>query len=207
MSTLRCDAETNRLGPAGPLGLGDAKAAATGSSVLSQIEACVPALRRHAAALLRSRNAADDLVRDCLVRALDRLHARPAETDVRTWLFTSMHSLSFGRQRRRRFGTPTKVFDWTAHAAAHSQCPSEEDGPQWHDLLQGLERLPEQQRSAVLLVSVEDLSYPEASTVLGLPARAMMSHLAQGRERLLRFTSMDAGPPPRRVKWAVTPAA
>jgi RNA polymerase sigma-70 factor (ECF subfamily) len=73
--------------------------------------------------------------------------------------------------------------------------------------LHGLEHLPDEQRSAVLLVSVEDLSYPEAAAALGVPARTMLSHLARGREWLRHFTNTDRGPVPRRVKWAVTPAA
>jgi RNA polymerase sigma-70 factor (ECF subfamily) len=40
---------------------------------LAALEACIPALRRYAWALLRHGAEADDLVQDCLVRALDRL--------------------------------------------------------------------------------------------------------------------------------------
>jgi RNA polymerase sigma-70 factor, ECF subfamily len=208
MSTLHHTAEikTERLGAAGPRQLGDGKTAVTRASVLSQIEACIPALRRYAVALLRSRDEADDLVHDCLVRALDVLPSRRDETDVRAWLFTSMHNLFISRMRRRRFRVRSEVLDETTHEAAHSQCPSEEDGLQWRDLLRGLERLPDEQRSVVLLVSVEDLSYPEAATVLGMPARMMMSLLAGGRERLRQFTNTDAGPALRRLKWAATPA-
>jgi RNA polymerase sigma-70 factor (ECF subfamily) len=209
MSPARCNAETKptwlvALGLRQP---GNGQAAVTGPSVLSQIEACIPALRRYAVALLHNRDAADELVRDCLVRALDMLHTRLDGTDVRAWLFMSMHTMFISRKRRRRFGAPAEVLDETAQEAAHDQCPSEGEAPRWRDLLQGLERLPEQQRSAVLLVSVEDLSYPEAATVLGVPARTMMSHLARGRERLRHFTNADMGPALGRVKWAVTPAA
>jgi DNA-directed RNA polymerase specialized sigma24 family protein len=112
---------------------------------------------------------------------------------------------------RDRFRSPSEVLAAAADDAASHQSPSKEDGPPWRNLLRGLKRLPEEQRSAVLLVSVEDLTYPEAATVLGVPARAMMSHLARGRERLRQFTNTDNGPalPPalRRVKWAVTPEA
>ncbi len=51
--------------------------------VLARIEASIPALRRYATALLRNRDEADDLVHDCLVRALDKLHTRREEADVR----------------------------------------------------------------------------------------------------------------------------
>jgi len=67
--------------------------------------------------------------------------------------------------------------------------------------------LMQSERSAVLLVSVEDLTYPEAATVLGMRDRTMLSHLARGRERLRQFITTDNSPTLRRVKWAVTPTA
>ena len=81
---------------------GGGKSAVTASSVLSQIEACVPALRRYAVGLLRSRDEADDLVHDCLVRALDKIHTRRDEGEVRTWLFTILHNLFMSQMRRRQ---------------------------------------------------------------------------------------------------------
>ena len=72
------EVETERPGPRGWQQRADDKAAVTMSNVLSQIEACVPALRRYAVGLLRSRDEADDLVHDCLVRALDA-HVRSSE--------------------------------------------------------------------------------------------------------------------------------
>jgi DNA-directed RNA polymerase specialized sigma24 family protein len=52
--------------------------------------------------------------------------------------------------------------------------PGQEDGLQSYDLLRGLEHLSGEQRSVVLLVSVEDLSYDEAASVLGMPTRMVI---------------------------------
>jgi len=70
----------------------------------------------------------------------------------------------------------------------------------WRDMLRALERLPEEQRSVVLLVSVEDLSYAEAAAVLGIPIGTVMSRLARGRERLREYTGTEPRPTLRRVK-------
>ena len=67
-------------------------------------------------------------------------------------------------------------------------------------MLRGLDRLPEEQRSVVLLISVEDLSYAETAAVLGVPIGTVMSRLARGRERLREYTDSDARPALRRVK-------
>ena len=74
----------------------------TVSGVLTRIEGCIPALRRYATALLRNREDADDLVHDCLVRALDKLHTRRDDADVRAWLFAIMHNLFISQLRRAK---------------------------------------------------------------------------------------------------------
>jgi len=70
------------------------------AGVMGSMEACVPALRRYARSLLRDRQEVDDLVHDCLVRALDRLHTHREEAELRPWLFTIMHNLFVSRIRR-----------------------------------------------------------------------------------------------------------
>ena len=59
-----------------------------------------------------------------------------------------------------------------------------------------------EQRTVILLVSVEDLSYAEAASVLGIPVGTVMSRLARGRERLRQMTEDgdDVRPALRRVK-------
>jgi RNA polymerase sigma-70 factor (ECF subfamily) len=44
--------------------------------------------------------------------------------------------------------------------------------------------LPQEQRSVLFLIGVEDLSYDEAARVLGVPIGTVMSRLSRGRERL-----------------------
>ena len=81
------------------------------SGELARIEACIPALRRYAVALLGTHDEADDLVQECLVRALDDFHARREDDDVRAWLFTIMHNLFTRRTRRRRSPPLPGAFD------------------------------------------------------------------------------------------------
>lgn len=168
-------------------------------NVLARIEGHIPALRRYATALLRSRDEADDLVHDCLVRALDKLHTRREDADVRAWLFTIMHNLFISQVRRRR-ARPLPESLGDDHESAVGVRPAQEDALNWRDLQRGLALLPEDQRSVILLVSVEDLSYAEAAQVLGVPVGTVMSRLARGREKLRQHTGQDARPPLRRVK-------
>jgi RNA polymerase sigma-70 factor (ECF subfamily) len=79
--------------------------------MLSRIEDCIPALRRYALALLRDRQDADDLVHDCLVRALEKLHTRRDDVDTRAWLFTIMHNLFVSQRRRAKVRLDTEVLE------------------------------------------------------------------------------------------------
>jgi RNA polymerase sigma factor (sigma-70 family) len=146
------------------------------------IEPLIPALRRYARALLRDSGAADDLVQDGLERAIGRWHQRRADGNARSWLFAIMHNLALNRIRqssRRGPHLPLEAADGIS-----SGPPAQEHGLRHRDLLRALESLPEEQRSVVLLVSVEDLSYAEVAEVLKIPVGTVMSRLSRGRERL-----------------------
>jgi DNA-directed RNA polymerase specialized sigma24 family protein len=67
-------------------------------------------------------------------------------------------------------------------------------------LVRELNNLPDEQRAAILLISVEDLSYSEAARVLGVSVGTLMSRLARGRECLRRVTQEEVRPCLRRVK-------
>ena len=154
------------------------------------VEPLIPALRRYARSLLRNREAADDLVQDCLERAVSRWHQRRVDGDARTWLFAILHNLAINslRQRTRR-GWHVPVEDVDESAFAHA--PAQDDRLRHRDLLTGLAALPEDQRAVLLLVAVEDLTYAEAARVLAIPIGTVMSRLARGREKLAR--SLEGG--------------
>ena len=152
------------------------------------IEAHIPGLRRFACALLRGdREGADDLVQDCLERALSRWHLRRAEGGLRGWLYTILYNRFLSdQQRRKRRG----VHDALTEAIEAELPPikgGQDEALEHRDLLRAFAALPEEQRSVLLLVGVEDLSYDEAARVLGVPIGTVMSRLSRGRERLRRF--------------------
>lgn len=158
------------------------------------VEPLIPALRRYARALLRDRAAADDLLQDCLERAITRWHQRRADGDTRTWLFTILHNLAISRLRQIvRRGAHVALDD--ADESATARPPTQEDGLRHRAVLRALETLPEDQRAVLLLVSVEDLSYAEAARVLDIPVGTVMSRLSRGREKLSRALASDTTVP------------
>jgi RNA polymerase sigma-70 factor (ECF subfamily) len=166
---------------------------------MARMEECVPALRRYASALLRDRQEADDLVHECLVRALDRLHTLRNDAEMRPWLFAILHNLHVSRARRRRArGQPLSID--TAAGQALAAPPRQEEHLRVQDVVRAVERLPEDHRAVLLLVAVEDLSYAEAARVLGVPVGTVMSRVARARERLRRDTEGGPSPEVKRVR-------
>ena len=166
--------------------------------IAATLEPHIAALRRYAWALLRDRDAADDLVQDCLERAVARWHLRRRDGDVKAWLFAIQHNLFIdGIRRRRRDVVRVELED----ASAVPAFGVEQDSVfAVRDILACLDRLPEQQRAVILLVGVEDLSYGEAARVLGVPIGTVMSRLSRGRDRLRLQLAGAAVPALRRVK-------
>jgi RNA polymerase sigma-70 factor (ECF subfamily) len=161
------------------------------SEFREQIEAAIPALRRYARALTRDAETADDIVQDTLVRALrsERLfHAG----DMRAWLYTILTNLNRNRVRtlaRRPVLVPIKDSDVTT------------TGPDTggRDIARALEMLTEEQRSALLLVVLESLTYREVSEVQGVPIGTVMSRLARARNEIKAYLDGER-PALRRVK-------
>ncbi|NIX75861.1 sigma-70 family RNA polymerase sigma factor [Microvirga sp. c23x22] len=161
--------------------------------MVRQLEPLVPALRRYARALMRDRSDADDLVQDCLERAIGRWYQRRNEEDPRAWMFTILHNLAMTRLRRQ-VQRPAHVSIEDVDEASLSCTAPQEDRLRYRDLLSALTELPEEQRTVLLLVTVEDLSYADAAQVLDIPIGTIMSRLSRARERLTRLMSADLRP-------------
>lgn len=156
------------------------------ADLIEAVQPLIPALRRYARGLLRDRNDADDLVQDALERAMTSWHQRHAKGSVRAWLFAIVHNLAIDQLRRRlRRGTPADID--TVPEAALSIPPEQEAAMRQGDILSLVALLPAEQRSVLLLIGVEDLSYAEAAAVLDIPQGTVMSRLSRARERLRRM--------------------
>lgn len=166
--------------------------------IASLLEPQIPALRRYAWALLRDHEAADDLVQDTLERAISRWGQRRHEGDLRAWLFTIQRNLFLNGLRQRK-ARGIQVGD---EALNDVQAPG--TNPESHlglrDVLAGLDALSEEQRSLLLLVGVEDLSYEQAAKALGIPLGTVMSRLSRARARLRKFMENGRSTALRRVK-------
>src|SRR5438067_13108638 len=126
------------------------------------IQATIPALRRYARALTRDAEVADDLVQDTLVRALRSEHLFHGG-DIRSWLYTILTNLNRNRLRslaRRPALSPLGDADAPQMAGPAAGGRAIEPA---------LAAPVEDQRSALLLVVLERLSYRDAAEVQAVP--------------------------------------
>ncbi len=142
------------------------------NSFAADLEALIPRLRRYAHALTRQSGRADDLVQDTLERAWSRRAQWHAGSDLRAWSFAIMHNLFINGLRR---------FEVEAAPEAPIDEPLVSGGESLLDLERALARLPPEQRTVLLLVGLEDLSYAQTAAVLGVPIGTVMSRLARAR--------------------------
>ena len=128
------------------------------------IEAEIPRLRRYARALTRDVVSADDLVQDCLTRALGKLHLWQQGSDLRAWLFTILHNQYVNHIRRAVREGAAVTLNETGPML--SRAPQQGKRLELRDLERAIAQLPEEQRSVVLLVGLEGMRYEEVAAVL-----------------------------------------
>jgi len=150
------------------------------------IEAEIPRLRRYARALTRDVVIADDLVQDCLTRALGKLHLWQEGSDLRAWLFTILHNQYVNHIRRAVREGVFVGFNESEPLLSHT--PQQGKRLELRDLERAIVKLPEEQRSVVLLVGLEGMRYEEVAAVLGVPVGTIRSRLSRGREALRKLT-------------------
>jgi RNA polymerase sigma-70 factor (ECF subfamily) len=163
------------------------------ADICRKIEEEIPRLRRYARALTRDINAADDLVQDCLTRALSKVHLWQTGTDLRAWLFTILHNQYVNHVRRAvREGSAVGLSD---SEPLLTSAPNQGKRLELRDLERAIAKLPEEQRSVLLLVGLEGMRYEEVAAVLDVPVGTIRSRLSRGREMLRQLMGMGPDRP------------
>jgi RNA polymerase sigma factor (sigma-70 family) len=162
------------------------------------IVAELPRLRRYARAMVGDRAAADDLVQDTLERAWSRAAQWRPGSDLRAWLFGIMHNLRIDQLRRP--GLSFASYDDEDNKDIEVPIrATQTDRLELEDLADAVGWLPEQQRSVLLLVALEEMRYEDVARTLDIPIGTVMSRLSRARERLRLMLDDPAGVPSLRV--------
>ena len=146
-----------------------------------ELAAVIPHLRAFGRSLSGSRDLADDLVQETLLKAWAARKRFQAGTNMRAWTFIILRNLFLSQMRRARFkGEWDDVTAAKILAAPASQDKHIELG----DMQRALLHLPQPQRVALILVGAGGFAYEEAADICGCAVGTIKSRVARGRVAL-----------------------
>jgi RNA polymerase sigma-70 factor (ECF subfamily) len=148
-----------------------------------QLVAVLPRLRRFARGLTGSVVDADDLVQAACERALTRQHQFQEGTRFDSWMFRIVQTIWIDQIRSREV---RKESEEVPEDRLGSDMPVRriEARLGLDEVRRAVGRLPPEQRTVLMLVTVDGLSYKEAAQVIGVPVGTVMSRLARARVAL-----------------------
>ena len=162
------------------------------SDFIHLLEEQIPRLRRYARALTRNVTVADDLVQDCLTRAIGKQHLWQSGTDLRAWLFTILHNQHVNYVRRSvKEGVGIGLDEVASVMPIQSNA---EPSLELRDLQGAIAKLQIEQRQVILLVGLEGLDYEGTAKILNVPIGTVRSRLSRGRSELRKLMGYIEGP-------------
>ena len=158
-----------------------------------QLLESIPRLRRYARTLTFDTAAADDLTQHTLERALQRWRQFDPRREMGVWLLSIAHNAHLDGLRRDSRMAVTDPLELQQAQDAKGGDLGADVGLRM-DLQAALALLPPEQREALLLVCVEQLSYAEVAEVMNIPMGTVMSRVCRARAVLRRFLDGSARP-------------
>ncbi len=154
----------------------------------NQVIAILPKLRVQALALTRNRSAADDLVQDTVCNALSAKESFIPGTNFAAWMHRIQRNRFISNLRKRR--ETTDIDD--APIAALATPPAHEDRLALKELAEAMDRLPHDQREALVLVVLHGMSYEELAETTGCAVGTAKSRVFRARRQLESWLLGDA---------------
>lgn len=161
--------------------------AATPADLREDIVGFIPSLRAFARSLTGNPGDADDLLQETLMRAIANIHQFTPGTNLKAWLFRIQRNVYYTAYRKRR----RESVLLPEQAEQIVSAPQQEWSIKIRSMHEALERLPEDQREALLLVSGAGLSYEEAAELCGCALGTIKSRVSRARTRLLALLNVD----------------
>jgi RNA polymerase sigma-70 factor, ECF subfamily len=145
----------------------------------------LPRLWTFALRLSRDCDDASYLVQRACLRALESAHDLKSCISPRNWMFKLIYDVWFHELRGASNRRSQTVLDYTlVETGVDPHDQASERRVTAAQIVAAMMELPDEERAIMLLIAVEDLSYDEASNVLQLPTREVVSRLSRARQML-----------------------
>jgi RNA polymerase sigma-70 factor (ECF subfamily) len=147
---------------------------------------CLPSLRAFAVSLCKRHDYADDLVQDTIMKAWAKKESFQHGTNMKAWLFTILRNEFYSQARKSGREIQDSDGYFTEQLA---------NNPGQHGVL---EKLPDDQREAIILVGASGFAYEEAAVICGCAVGTIKSRVNRARTRLAELLKIsgdaDFGP-------------
>lgn len=157
--------------------------------------ATLPNLRAFAVSLSGRQDRADDLVQDTIMKAWANQASFTPGTNMKAWLFTILRNEFYSQMRKRGREVQDTDGVFSGNLSSH---PEQYGRLDLQDFKKALDRLPEDQREAILLVGAAGFAYEEAAEVCGCAVGTIKSRVSRARNRLQELLGItgegDFGP-------------
>jgi RNA polymerase sigma-70 factor (ECF subfamily) len=161
----------------------------TSPQLKSDLLAAIPNLRAFAVSLSGNPDRADDLVQETLVKAWSNLGSFVEGTNMPAWLFTILRNIYYSEYRKRR----REVADSEGTIAARlATAPAQNGHMDFLDFRDALQKLPADQREALVLIGASGMSYEEAAGICNCAVGTMKSRVNRARNRLIELLSIGS---------------
>lgn len=156
----------------------------------------IPRLRRYGLCLARDRDWANDLVQECLVRAIGNADKFRPGTNLRAWLMTILHNIYVNDVKRRR---PSLTHDGSVD---HSLPVAGDQEPrhQMRDVQRAFRRLSRPHRQIIRCICIEEMECREVGRQLGVSEGTVRSRLCRAREQLRRLIEPEPAGEPATIR-------
>jgi RNA polymerase sigma-70 factor (ECF subfamily) len=148
----------------------------------------IPSLRAFAVSLAQNSDKADDLVQETLVKAWDKQSSFQPGTNLKAWLFTILRNEFYSQMRKRGREVQDSDGAITARVAVH---PGQHGSLDLKDFRKALEKLPEDQREAIILIGASGFSYEEAANICGCAVGTIKSRVSRARSHLQQMLEIN----------------
>ena len=143
-----------------------------------ELLATLPSLRAFAVSLSGKHDKADDLVQDTVMKAWAKQESFELGTNIKAWLFTILRNEFYSQMRKRGREVQDSDGLFTERMAVH---PPQYGSMDLADFKKALDRLPDDQREAIVLIGASGFSYEEAAEICNCAIGTMKSRVSRAR--------------------------
>lgn len=157
-------------------------------SLQTELMALVPNLRAFARSLCGNVHQADDLVQETLVKAWKSQSSFAEGSNLKAWLFTILRNTFLSERRKRKYEIEDQDGAMAAQLSVHGAQSGHMDMIDFRD---AFDKLPSDQREALILIGAEGFSYEEAALMCGCAVGTIKSRVNRARGKLCEILGVD----------------